>query len=62
MYVFQNGETAMHVAARCGHLHMITALLEDGANPTAFSKVTTCSDTLYLPRLKWATILEHVAE
>lgn len=32
----------MHIAARSGQEHMIKALLEDGANPTAFSKVVQC--------------------
>ncbi|XP_074641301.1 uncharacterized protein LOC141899048 [Tubulanus polymorphus] len=35
----ENGETALHIAARHGQLKMINALLEEGADPTAQSKV-----------------------
>ncbi|XP_069477814.1 serine/threonine-protein phosphatase 6 regulatory ankyrin repeat subunit B-like isoform X2 [Ambystoma mexicanum] len=35
----ENGETAMHIAARHGNLKMITALIEDGGEPTWQSKV-----------------------
>ncbi|XP_071964995.1 uncharacterized protein [Antedon mediterranea] len=31
--IMANGETAMHIAARYGHLKMIQALLEEGADP-----------------------------
>ena len=34
----QNGETALHIAARYGQLKMITALLAEGADPTWQSK------------------------
>ncbi|XP_033736705.1 serine/threonine-protein phosphatase 6 regulatory ankyrin repeat subunit A-like isoform X2 [Pecten maximus] len=35
----ENGETAMHIAARYGQLKMVIALLEDGGNPTQQSKI-----------------------
>lgn len=35
----ENGETAMHIAARHGNLNMIIALIEDGGEPTWQSKV-----------------------
>ena len=34
----QNGETALHIAARYGQLKMVTALLAEGADPTWQSK------------------------
>lgn len=36
---FQNGETAMHIAARYGQLQMIGALLDEGGDPTQQSRV-----------------------
>ena len=35
----QNGETALHIAARHGQLKMVSALLEEGTDPTQHSKV-----------------------
>jgi hypothetical protein len=42
----------MHIAARSGQQSMISALLEDGADPTAFSKVLTImiNVTLYIKK------------
>lgn len=37
--LFQNGETAMHIAARNGQLKMLQALMEEGGDPTQQSKV-----------------------
>jgi len=41
MLFLQNGETALHIAARSGQHCMIIALMEDGAQPSAFSNVST---------------------
>ncbi len=35
----ENGETALHIASRHGHLKIVYALLQDGADPTFLSKV-----------------------
>ena len=45
-WCFQNGETALHIAARHGQLKMVQALLKDGGDPMWQSKVTDDSGTL----------------
>ena len=44
---FQNGETALHIAARHGQLKMVQALLHDGGDPMWQSKVTTSHCVAY---------------
>lgn len=37
--LMQNGETALHISARYGHLKILVELLEEQADPTWLSKV-----------------------
>ena len=38
--VQENGETALHIAARHGRFKIVSFLLQDGADPTYLSKVS----------------------
>ena len=39
----ENGETALHISSRHGHLRMVQTLLHDGSDPLTQSKVVYCS-------------------
>jgi len=40
MYLLQNKERPLHIAARHGHVKMVEALLQDEANPQLTSAVS----------------------